>query len=184
MHAPPLSSSSLGQYNSSWCGIQTIKLLTLQLSLASCHSLPSYFHVSTYEYNLGTCQIVSNSKIKTFFNFICVWRLLHWRPFSRNANTSHGFADFELIFTAQRNALRTCLENLQVSRCFVIALLNLRKQKSCYSTRNKDMDTIEDMRTQTYRLYGDFRPSAYGATQNKLIGHSNYQPVTSELLPL
>ena len=27
------------------------------------------------------------------------------------------------------------------------------------------------------------RPSAHGATQNKLIGHANYQPVTSELLP-
>jgi hypothetical protein len=28
------------------------------------------------------------------------------------------------------------------------------------------------------------RPSAHGATQKKLIGHANYQPVTSELLPL
>ena len=28
------------------------------------------------------------------------------------------------------------------------------------------------------------RPSAHGATQKKLIGHANYQPVTSELFPL
>jgi hypothetical protein len=28
------------------------------------------------------------------------------------------------------------------------------------------------------------RPSAHGATQKKLIGHANYQPVTSELLAL
>jgi hypothetical protein len=26
--------------------------------------------------------------------------------------------------------------------------------------------------------------NAHGATQKKLIGHANYQPVTSELLPL
>jgi hypothetical protein len=28
------------------------------------------------------------------------------------------------------------------------------------------------------------RPSAHGATQKKLTGHANYQPVTSELLSL
>jgi hypothetical protein len=28
------------------------------------------------------------------------------------------------------------------------------------------------------------RPSAHGATQKRLIGHANYQPVSSELLPL
>jgi hypothetical protein len=28
------------------------------------------------------------------------------------------------------------------------------------------------------------RPSAHGATQKKLIGHANYQPVTIALLPL
>jgi hypothetical protein len=30
----------------------------------------------------------------------------------------------------------------------------------------------------------EIRPSAHGATQKKLIGHANYQPVSSELLPL
>jgi hypothetical protein len=30
----------------------------------------------------------------------------------------------------------------------------------------------------------DLRPSAHGATQKKLIGHANDQPVTNELLPL
>jgi len=29
-----------------------------------------------------------------------------------------------------------------------------------------------------------FRPSAHGATHKKLIGHANYQPISSELLPL
>jgi hypothetical protein len=34
------------------------------------------------------------------------------------------------------------------------------------------------------RIVNTFRPSTHKATQKKLIGHANYQPVISELLPL
>ena len=34
------------------------------------------------------------------------------------------------------------------------------------------------------QLSSGLKPSSHGATQKKLIGHANYQPVTSELLPL
>ena len=54
------------------------------------------------------------------------------------------------------------------------------------------MDVIELPRQDlncTELFHGRFRgrilrPCVHGATQNKLTGHANYQPVTSELLTL
>jgi hypothetical protein len=68
--------------------------------------------------------------------------------------TFHGDEDFHLF----QAFLLWCAQG-QTHLCLIISILSLGSIHS-------------------------FRTSAHGATQKKLIGHANYQPVTSELLPL
>jgi hypothetical protein len=65
----------------------------------------------------------------------------------------------------------------------MLSLSNFSPGNSDIGVLPVSKQAIRTFRTTAFKLHA-VRPSAHGATEKKLTGHANYQPVTSELLPL